>query len=401
MILETTILGESRAIVGLRALIGKMADSPSTALITGESGTGKEGVAREMHRLSSRSTKSFVPVNCAAIPKELLESELFGHKKGAFTGAFADRVGRFQLADKGTIFLDEIGDMSSDMQVKLLRVLQERKVDPIGAQREVEIDVRVIAATHRDIQQEIEEGRFREDLFYRLNVLPIHIPPLRERLGDISILFQKFSISYAKGRDPVKLSDDFEKFLSSYDWPGNIRELGNLVDRFSTLFPGQILTTDIVPAGMLPKKLAEIHPKPDLSLEETLMDNQSSEDMGQSVIWSVFFDQMWRVTSDPEKIPNNVPVKEFSSKKIALGWINDQSSKNNSIENTILIAQGGDQNFPSDGLSLRQHLADIEKNLIKRALRRADGNISKTARLLNLQRTTLVEKINKYRLRDK
>ncbi len=404
---KSLILGTSASVTALRALVHKVADSSSTALITGESGTGKEVVAREMHAYSSRAVESFVPVNCAAIPKDLLESELFGHKKGAFTGAFADRVGRFQLANRGTLFLDEIGDMSADMQVKLLRVLQERKIDPIGAQKEVSIDVRVIAATHRTLPKEIKEGRFREDLFYRLNVLPIHLPPLRERLEDIPELFDKFAVIFADKSDPVKLSKEFSDFLAAYDWPGNIRELGNLVDRFTTLFPGRVLSTKIVPASMLPSALAEKHPHPDLSIEDVFAPSGEAEirEAGttdpnslETDIWSAYFDQKWRLVRGNEGIPNNMIVKEFSSEEKGLAWVKGQENLTNPLENTIMLAQGGDE-FPNDGLPLKKHLADIERNLIKLALGRAEGNISKTARLLNLQRTTLVEKINKYQLK--
>ena len=184
------IIGNSPPMRDIRKLIETIADSTATVMINGESGTGKELVAQALHHQSSRSDANFVPLNCAAIPKELMESELFGHRKGAFTGALADRVGRFELAHGGTLFLDEIGDLSLDMQVKLLRVLQERMVDPVGSSRAVEVDVRVIAATHRDLELEISEGRFREDLYYRLNVLPVTTPPLRER-GAVEALRRK------------------------------------------------------------------------------------------------------------------------------------------------------------------------------------------------------------------
>ena len=402
---ESLISGNSRVITTVRALVHRVANSSSTALITGESGTGKEVVAKEMHQRSARSQQKFVPVNCAAIPKDLLESELFGHRKGSFTGAFSDRVGRFQLADQGTVFLDEIGDMSSDMQVKLLRVLQERKIDPIGSQKEISIDVRVIAATHRDLQKEIELGKFREDLYYRLNVLPIHLPPLRDRLEDIPLLFNKFAVYHAKNQNPVGLSSEFCDFLKSYTWPGNIRELGNFVDRFSTLFPGEILTTKIVPASMLPKALADKHPNPSLSMENLVLGAHQPEQLeenhkrGFEEKWAVFFDQKWRLQQGNEKIPNNVVVKEFESEEKARAWINNQGGKKNPVLETIMLAQG-EQEFPNDGLPLKKHLVDIEKNLIRLALQRAQGNISQTARLLNLQRTTLVEKINKYQLKS-
>ena len=235
-------IGASNAAQSLRSMLATIANSNATVMITGESGTGKELLARALHEQSLRAGSNFVPINCAAIPKDLLESELFGHRKGAFTGAVNDRVGRFELAHGGTIFLDEIGDMSLDMQVKLLRVLQERTIDPIGGSRQVAIDVRVIAATHRDLEEEISAGRFREDLYYRLNVLPVVTPPLRERPEDIPDLLRHFGQRFANpGVQAVRFDADFTEALQKYHWPGNVRELSNLVDRFSTLYAGQRL----------------------------------------------------------------------------------------------------------------------------------------------------------------
>ena len=198
------IIGNSKEVEELRRLIVKIGSSNSSVLILGESGTGKELVAQAVHSCSDRLKGRFIPVNCGAIPKDLLESELFGHKRGAFTGAIADKKGRFEMADKGTIFLDEIGDMSLDLQVKLLRVLQERRIDPVGGLNNIPIDVRVIAATHRNIQEEIKSGNFREDLYYRLNVIPIEIPPLRQRRTDIVQLVSYFAKLHSNGRRPVR-----------------------------------------------------------------------------------------------------------------------------------------------------------------------------------------------------
>ena len=233
-------IGDSDAVRAIRGLLPVVALSNSTVLITGESGTGKEIVARSLHDLSGRSAGNFVPINCAAIPKDLIESELFGHSKGAFTGAATDRKARFELAHNGSIFLDEIGDLSLELQVKLLRVLQERVVDPVGGAKAISINVRVIAATHRDLEAEIVAGRFREDLYYRLNVLPISTPPLRERSADVPLLLNFFAESFkVQGEKPISFSPDFMQALKAYHWPGNVRELSNLVDRFSTLFAGQ------------------------------------------------------------------------------------------------------------------------------------------------------------------
>ena len=236
----TPIIGKSAHTRTLLDLIKVLAGSNSTVLITGESGTGKELVAQALHRHSPRRQSPFVPINCGAIPKDLLESELFGHRKGAFTGAVSDRVGRFEMAHGGTLFLDEIGDLPLDMQVKLLRVLQDRCVVPVGATRSVAIDVRVIAATHKNLAQDVAQARFREDLYYRLNVLPCHTAPLRERQEDIPELLAFYAERHAQeGHAPIQFDDDLMRALVTYGWPGNVRELSNLVDRFTTLFPGQ------------------------------------------------------------------------------------------------------------------------------------------------------------------
>ena len=243
----------------LRKIIEVVAISSSTVLITGESGTGKEIVARTLHNQSNRSNGNFVPINCAAIPRELLESELFGHKKGSFTGAITDKMGRFELAHGGSIFLDEIGDMSLDIQVKLLRVLQEKTIDPVGAVRSIPVDVRVIAATHRDLEAEIKAGRFREDLYYRLNVIPLNTQALRERACDVPMLLEHFARLHATAsHDRITFSRDFVQALQAYAWPGNVRELSNLIDRFSTLFAGQCLEFQSLPATLLPRGLVAL-----------------------------------------------------------------------------------------------------------------------------------------------
>ncbi|HEY2988423.1 MAG TPA: sigma-54 dependent transcriptional regulator [Candidatus Binatia bacterium] len=218
-------------------LILKLANSDATVLIMGESGTGKEMVANAIHNLGARTAQQFVPVNCAAIPEELLESELFGHVRGAFTGAVNARQGRFQLAHGGTLFLDEIGEMSQKLQVKLLRVLQERVVEPVGSDKPVRVDVRVVAATNRDLGQAVGEGRFREDLFYRLNVLPVYLPPLRERTEDISLLVGHFLRLHSrkKGKAIEAIENEALALLKRYPWPGNVRELENLMERLVVL----------------------------------------------------------------------------------------------------------------------------------------------------------------------
>ena len=358
------IIGKSRAVTELRGLIRQSATSDASVLILGESGTGKELVARALHTESTRSSQQFVPVNCGAIPKELLESELFGHKKGAFTGAISDRIGRFALANSGTLFLDEIGDMPLEMQVKLLRVLQEGVVDPVGSTKPLPVDVRVVAATHRDLDQYIERGDFREDLFYRLNVIPMILPALRERREDIPELIQYYLEKHAgvDGEMPI-FDGSLIEALCDYDWPGNIRELVNLVHRLSCFFPNQKVSLAHVPANLLPAEIARFG----ATSHHGFVDGgpiQSELDLSLYV---------------PEA--------------------------DNPVEDTIMRAQGFTSapvvmtdSFPEDGVHLKDHLAEIERNLIIKALEESNGNVSQSARLLNLQRTTLIEKINKYKL---
>jgi two-component system nitrogen regulation response regulator NtrX len=238
------LVGASASMGQLRETIAKAAPTPATVLITGESGTGKELVARAIHAQSSRAPRPLVQVNCAAIPEELIESELFGHEKGSFTGAVRKQVGKFVAAEGGTIFLDEIGDMSARTQAKVLRVLQNGEVEPVGAARTITVDVRVIAATHRDLPVEIAAGRFREDLYYRLNVLPIRTPPLRERLEDVPLLVEYFVRRYGTQNNyrPKRFAPEALDHLKSLPWKGNVRELKNLVERLLILAPGDEIT---------------------------------------------------------------------------------------------------------------------------------------------------------------
>jgi sigma-54 specific flagellar transcriptional regulator A len=367
-------VGDSDAIKAIRNLLPVVAASNSTVLITGESGTGKEIVARSLHELSPRAGANFVPINCAAIPKDLIESELFGHKKGAFTGAVTDRVGRFELAHNGSIFLDEIGDLPLELQVKLLRVLQERVVDPVGGTRPVAVDVRVIAATHRDLEAEIAAGRFREDLYYRLNVLPLNTPPLRERSEDVPTLLTFFAKHHAApGEVPISFGQDFMEALKAYSWPGNVRELSNLIDRFSTLFAGQRLELRNFASSLLPKGLAALkavsdqNPSLPLEFDESavLLGNQDNPSAGG------IFDE---AEEDEPALKTEVETMTFLSEGLPV--------------------------LPPEGLSLKHRLAEIERDLIAQALSRTKGNVSQTARILNVQRTTLIEKIQKFGLRS-
>lgn len=245
-LLDTRLLGDSRPMRGVRDLVAQVAPSEASVLVVGETGTGKELVARSIHELSGRSDGPFVPVNCGAIPAELLESELFGHEKGAFTGAIATRQGRFEMAAGGTLFLDEIGDMPLDMQVKLLRVLQERTFERVGGTTMLKADVRIIAATHQNLEALVEAKEFRMDLFYRLDVFPIRTPPLRDRVSDIELLIahQLRQLPEANG---LTLTDAAVQRLGQYGWPGNVRELMNLVERLTILHAGQTVDANQLP----------------------------------------------------------------------------------------------------------------------------------------------------------
>ena len=347
------MVGSSAEIQELKALIRAIGPSDSTVLISGDSGTGKELVAEALHRTSPRADYPFIPVNCAAIPRDLLESELFGHCKGAFTGAISDRKGRFELADKGTILLDEIGDMPMDLQVKLLRVLQERVVDPVGAVKSQRIDVRVIAATHEDLELLVEEGKFREDLFFRLNVLPVAIKPLRDHTEDIPQLFEYFAKQYAtQGCKPISLHQRSLELMFKYHWPGNIRELSNLVDRYTALYPEQQVDLSKVPETMLPMGMRK------------LLDTESDGvNDGQTLQFSA---------TGPDQIEQQM---------------------------TLAIARG-QLPFPQRGIQLKASIADLERSIICQVLQRTEGNVSQAAKLLSVQRTTLIEKISKHGLRD-
>jgi len=238
---ELQIIGESIPMKALRQQLRLMAPTNGRVLIYGESGTGKELVARAIHAMSLRAAEPFVPVNCAAIPEELIESELFGHRKGSFTGATEDKIGKFQKADGGTLFLDEVGDMSLKTQAKLLRALDQQAIEPVGAPEPVQVDVRVIAATNKNLEEEIEKGNFREDLYYRLNVIPFYVPPLRERIEDVPLLAEHFLRYFAQayGRPPKELTREACELLMSYHWPGNVRELRNLMERLVILVPDE------------------------------------------------------------------------------------------------------------------------------------------------------------------
>ncbi|MGH9650677.1 MAG: sigma-54 interaction domain-containing protein, partial [Terriglobales bacterium] len=256
------LLGESARLKGVKELVATVAPTSSTILITGESGTGKELVARAIHACSPRADRPFVSVNCGAFPETLLESELFGYMKGAFTGAAGNKKGLFESADSGTIFLDEIAEMTMTMQVKLLRVLQERKVRPLGSNEEVKVDVRVIAATNKDLQQRVREGAFREDVYYRISVIPIELPPLRDRREDIPLLAMNFLRKFARAMNrPIhKIDEEAMKALERYDWPGNVRELENAIERAVVLCKGHLIDVDDLPPKLVSAAQSTLDP---------------------------------------------------------------------------------------------------------------------------------------------
>jgi transcriptional regulator with GAF, ATPase, and Fis domain len=263
------MVGRSSVLAEVLRVLAKVAPTDSTVLVTGESGTGKELLVRALHTNSHRAGKPFVPVNCGAIPRELLESELFGHEKGAFTSAVRSRQGRFELAEGGTIFLDEIGEMDLSLQVKILRALQEREYERVGGGKTLKADVRIVAATNRDLEAEVAAGRFREDLYYRLNVIPLHLPPLRERGADVLLLADHFLERFCrqKCRPTLMLSDEAKGLVLSYPWPGNVRELENFMERLSIL-----CEHDTIAAADLPRKILEhagVAPPPPVAMAPT------------------------------------------------------------------------------------------------------------------------------------
>jgi transcriptional regulator with GAF, ATPase, and Fis domain len=271
------MIGKGAAMRAIFDKVAKTAPSSGRVLITGENGTGKELVARAIHEHSKRSDGPFVKLNCAAIPSELIESELFGHEKGAFTGATQQRRGKFELADGGTLFLDEVGDMNPSAQAKVLRVLQENELERVGGAETIKVDVRVVAATNKDLQAEIAAGRFREDLFYRLNVVPIHLPPLRQRREDIPLLIEHFAakLSAEHGRPPRRFTPEAVQRLSQYSWPGNVRELKNLVERILIMTEGETVSLAVVeetlPQGQDDEPPSEIKAARDKAERDTIL----------------------------------------------------------------------------------------------------------------------------------
>ncbi|WP_049721817.1 sigma-54 interaction domain-containing protein [Gilvimarinus polysaccharolyticus] len=329
-----SLVGTSREVQTVRDMMTQVADKEVSVLITGESGTGKEVVARNLHYHSDRRDKPFVPVNCGAIPAELLESELFGHEKGAFTGAISARAGRFELAEGGTLFLDEIGDMPLNMQVKILRVLQEKCYERVGSNRTVDTNVRIIAATHRNLESMIEEGSFREDLYYRLNVFPIELPSLKDRSEDIPLLINELvSRMENEKRGSIRFNSAAILSLCTHTWSGNIRELANLVERMAIMHPQGVVGVQDLPAKYRHVEVGD---------ESFTLDDSAP---GTAVV---------------------------------------------SLHDTALL--------PEQGIDLREYLTNLERDLIQQALNDCGGVVARAADKLSIRRTTLVEKMRKYDL---
>ncbi len=339
------LIGDSPSMQVVYEMIEKVADTDSTVLITGESGTGKELIAKTIHyNNTSRAGGPFVPLNCAAIPKDLLESELFGHEKGAFTGAVNTRLGRFELAQGGTLFLDEVGELDPSLQVKLLRVLQEREFERVGGMKTIKVDVRILAATNKDLEKATRDGNFREDLYYRLNVIPLHLPPLRQRVEDLQLLLAHFVHEFCRKRkrEPFTFSPEAMTCLLNSRWPGNVRELENLVERLTILVSGPLVNV-----SDLPEKFHQL-PFPSLETRPGSGANTS-----------------------PSQLPSGTA---------------EPMSFNNPVS------------FGETGIDLNEMVSTMERNMIMQALEKAGGVRSRAAQLLGLNRTTLLEKMKKMKI---
>ena len=355
----------SRLMRDVYQLVERVAPLGSTVYIQGPSGSGKEIIARSIHLLSGRNDGPFVPVNCGAIPRELLESELFGYEKGAFTGAAKERQGLMEVANGGTLFLDEIGDMPLDMQVKLLRLLEERTFTRVGGSKPIKVNVRFVCATHRDLTQMIRDEKFREDLFYRINVFPIFLPPLKDRADDIprliALIKERFEI---QGFPPTpSLTQCGIEALQSFPWPGNIRELRNVLERAGALYPdqqinGQLINNLLRPFGAIDRHVEE------------------------EAIWSAVAE-----LSEPTSFEDLI-----SSDLDAIG-IAPSSNENQSSSEIYNVRQILDR---SKAFNLKNYIAQLEVEFIKTALKETDGSVSAAARILGFQRTTLIEKMKKF-----
>ena len=353
-----SLVGVSDAMQQVRFLIEQVATTHANVLILGESGTGKEVVARNIHNLSDRNKGPFVPVNCGAIPPDLLESELFGHEKGAFTGAISTRKGRFELAEGGTLFLDEIGDMPQPMQVKLLRVLQERTFERVGGAKSIKADVRIVAATHQHLEEMIKENSFREDLYYRLNVFPIETPSLRERKEDIPLLLQELVSRFEQEQgQTVRFTEQAIESLQEHPWSGNVRELSNLIERMIIMYGEQVVNVSELPLKYRHIDVEAYQPE------------------------------------YPEELQEREAINELFA---GFGYDEDDDSSDSFEQESN---EGNQVDIlPDDGLNLKEYLADLEVSLIIQALDKNDWVVARSAELLGMRRTTLVEKMRKYNL---
>jgi two-component system, NtrC family, response regulator PilR len=316
------LVGESPEMKKVFKTIGKVSDTESTILITGESGTGKELIARAIHFYSGRKEHPMVTINCGAIPRELLESELFGHEKGAFTGAHRTRIGRFEVADGGTIFLDEIGDMSPDLQVKLLRILQEKRFERVGSTTSMDVDIRIVAATNKDLANSIDEGTFREDLFYRLNVIPIWAPPLRNRKSDIPLLINFFlNRMGGRRRNDLKrmktFSDEAMKAMVDYEWPGNVRELENMIERLSVLVEGDVIQIEDLPS-QIGGKDALCSPEPSFSVDLSVGFNVAVDQYQRALILEALDETNWVKAKAADRLKMNRTTLVEKIKKLKI-----------------------------------------------------------------------------------
>ncbi|MEL7291031.1 MAG: sigma-54 dependent transcriptional regulator [Pseudomonadota bacterium] len=351
-----SLVGQSLGIKDVRHLIEQVSGTEANVLILGESGTGKEVVARNIHYHSARRNGPFVPINCGAIPADLLESELFGHEKGAFTGAITSRKGRFELAEGGTLFLDEIGDMPMPMQVKLLRVLQERCFERVGGNTTIRVNVRVIAATHRNLESMIDDESFREDLYYRLNVFPIEMPALRERKEDIPLLLQELMTRMeSEGAQPICFTPRSINSLMEHEWPGNVRELANLVERMIILYPNSLVDVNHLPTKYRYSDIPEFQPE--------YHSRESVEEQERDALQDIFSEDFSFESNDVFEQHENAP-----------------------------------QSLPPEGVNLKEMLAELEVNMINQALDAQGGVVARAADMLGMRRTTLVEKMRKYNL---
>ena len=337
-----SLIGNSQSMKKVQLEISQVANCNANVLIFGESGTGKEVVARNIHCLSNRRNKNFVPINCGAIPPDLLESELFGHEKGAFTGAITSRQGRFSMAEGGTLFLDEIGEMPMTMQVKLLRVLEERVFERVGGTATIQADVRIVAATHRNLEDMVKKGTFREDLFFRLDVFPIIVPALRDRIDDLPLLTKELISRLERAnQNSVRFTKMAVIAMSKYDWPGNVRELANLIERMSIKHPNGLVNENNLPTRICA--------------------NISQKNKGLEL--------------------QNIDDNELQSDDIKLNNINTPQV-----------------NFPVEGFDLKTYISNVEVKIIEEALDSSDGVIAHAAKSLGLRRTTLAEKMRKYQI---